>query len=69
MRSSAIDENGKSVYEKIRKLDIQKEWSVIDSVIGAYCIFMDINNNPDTRENEWIVDMKKRIKYCDTYFG
>ncbi len=71
MHTSAVDAHGKSIYDKLKKLKVtdDEDWSRIDSIIKEYYSYMDSNNNPDTKENEFYQDLQQRIKYCDTYFG
>jgi len=69
MQNSTQDYKGCSVYNKIKKYDIYTEWNIIYPILQPFFTIMDFNNNPDTRENEWILEMKRRIKYCDDFFG
>ena len=68
IRRSTLDDFGVSLFDKIKNYDLETEWDQVDSILQKYYRQMDYNYNPDTPENEWLIEMNRRIDYCDTFF-
>ena len=68
MRRSTFDTSRTSIFDKIKDYDLETEWDIIDSILQEFYVQMDFNNNPDTPENEWMIEMKHRMDYCDAHF-
>jgi len=69
IRRATKDNSGVTIFDKIKNFDLSDEWDKIDSILQDFYVQMDLNNNPDTPENEWLDEIHRSIDYCETYFG